>query len=565
MQGVLTPSPRGARVRLIAALLFALALVPVAFIATHVVVASRNIVYWDEFDTALNFLIKLDEGIGFRDFWAQVFALSNEHRMVTSRLMFAVSYWLTNTIDFSVIGAIGNASLVALCVVLVLAAGSTERRVRLAVVLGMLVFQLEQFENFFWSGSSIDHFQVVLLAGCALVGLARGTRPAFVAATLCAVLATFTLAHGLLVWPVGAAMLGQARRWRPLAIWSGAAAVGVAFFFSGFHLNDAEHFAPLSWAGAWTVAHYWLALLGAVPALGHTGAAPWLGAVLLGALGGLGVLGAVRRERIAFPLACYAAAALALIALGRAAESAGTVHSRYYVLGALAWALVVFMALESVSSPRRPYLVLAGCLPFLGAFNVAANRAFAAKADGWLECRDRAALQFKQHGVDGRGPFSLYPNPARSTELLSEAERRGLYHMDTLCEEQRFPAAQPSARIRYFVDEMAVSEHAAVISGWAAIPGLASKRGQLHVVLRSAHQTRVFAAVTVRRPDVVHALKQTDWELSGFRFVRQRNLLPTGEYQIGLLFTDGDRSEFIMTAHRLRLVGAGEALLASTE
>jgi len=43
------------------------------------------------------------------------FHSNNEHRMVTSRLMFAASYWLTGTVNFHVIGAIGNLFLVGAC------------------------------------------------------------------------------------------------------------------------------------------------------------------------------------------------------------------------------------------------------------------------------------------------------------------------------------------------------------------------------------------------------------------------------------------------------------------
>ena len=36
---------------------------PMAYIASHVVAASRNIVFWDEFDAALDLLLKIDSGI----------------------------------------------------------------------------------------------------------------------------------------------------------------------------------------------------------------------------------------------------------------------------------------------------------------------------------------------------------------------------------------------------------------------------------------------------------------------------------------------------------------------
>jgi hypothetical protein len=361
-------------------------------------------------------------------------------------------------------------------------------------------------------------------------------------------------------------MLGTARRYSHLRLWCGIGALAVAGFLAGFHVNTAQHFAEPSIDGALVVAGYWLATLGSVPALGSALLAPWLGGGLLVALVAVGLRGAARRETVAFPLACYAVAALALIAIGRAAESGGVVYSRYYVLSALAWALVIFMWLERVSHPRRPFVVLWGCVPGLMAFNLVANHQFAHKADAWLECRDRAAVRFKQYGVDGSGPFTLHPAPAHATRLLQEAERRGVYRMGPVCDEVEFPAkAKPSGRIAYFVEEVVVDGRAAAIAGWAAIPGLPSERGQLRIVLRSPDETHVFTAVTITRPDVAQALKQPDSALSGFRFARLRDSLPTGEFQIGFLIEHDEGDEYIMTDHRIRLVGDGKALLATAD
>src|SRR5688572_23929675 len=164
--------------RPVAILLVALSLVPAAFIGHHLVTVTRNVAYWDELDTAVQLLVQLDSGLGWRDFASRIFAVANEHRMVTSRLMFAGSYWLTGTINFAAISFIGNASLVVLCGLLIYAAATVERRVKLGLILAMLMFQWEHYENLLWAGSSIDHFQVVLLAGATVIGVAHGSRAA---------------------------------------------------------------------------------------------------------------------------------------------------------------------------------------------------------------------------------------------------------------------------------------------------------------------------------------------------------------------------------------------------
>lgn len=548
--------------RIAIGLLVLLALAPVAHLWTRAAEAGRNVVYWDEFDTALAFVLRLDDGITPGEFLRELFAVNNEHRMVTSRLVYATSYWLTGTVNFAVISFLGNACLMALCVLLVAAAGTAERRVRLGVVLGCGLFQLENYENFYWSGSSIDHFQVVMLVGVAIAGLARGTRAGWLVAGLCALLATFTLAHGILVWPVGAAMLWRERRSRELLGWGVLAALATIGYAIGFEAHSTHHFTVPSLTGAAKIAHYWLTMLGAVPALNHNGVAPWLGGTLLAALGWLGWRGAGRQEPIAYPLAWYGIAALGLVAFGRTDSSGAVVHSRYLVLGTLSWALVAFMVLERFSNPRRPFLLLAGCLPLFVGFNLAANHRFAAMADSWLECRDRAVSRFTQQGTDGRGPFALHPVPAHATRMLNEAESRGVFRMGPVCVPRPFPAARPSARIAYFVDELTVNDRSAFIDGWAAIPGRGTKRGELHVVLRSATATHLFTTVTVQRPDVAAAYREPGWHFSGFLFARRRDDLPAGEFQLGFLIKRGGDSEYIMTDHRLVLTGAGKALLA---
>ncbi|MDO8542936.1 MAG: hypothetical protein Q7S40_21035, partial [Opitutaceae bacterium] len=41
----------------------AFALIPVFYVLAEVVQSSRNVVYWDEFDTALAFVLRLEEGV----------------------------------------------------------------------------------------------------------------------------------------------------------------------------------------------------------------------------------------------------------------------------------------------------------------------------------------------------------------------------------------------------------------------------------------------------------------------------------------------------------------------
>lgn len=537
-------------------LLFSWALVaalPVVYIALHVVAASRNIVFWDEFDTALALVLRINAGADWSELLQRFFAVNNEHRMVTSRLMFAGSYWLTGTVNFHVIGALGNLFLVGACALLVTSVRGWEKRLRLGVVLAFTMFQLEHFENFIWSGASIDHFQVVMLAIATVILLLRGSRTACALAILTGLLANFTLAHGCVVWPLGVAILWSQRRWQHLASWCAAGTAGMLAFLYGFELNPGHRIGDLSWESMIHIGRYWLALLGGPLTLGNARLAPLPGLFLLAGLGWLTLRGAARREPVALFTALFAVGALSLVAFGRSEIAGAEINSRYMVLGVLAWAMLVYMTLERVTHPARPFRMLACLLPVLIAFNVAANRKFAPMAEGFVEVRDRAASRFKQYGEDGRGLAPLHPQPGHAEALLNLAAQRGVYALPRMSHETDFPDAVESPRIIAYVDEVITNPRAVTLGGWGMIPGVLSKRGQVFVVLRSEKSFLVFSTVTLQRPDVAKAYKEPKWRLSGFRAVIGRNRLPPEDFEIGVLLANGDDVEYIMTPARLRL------------
>ncbi len=538
-----------------------MAALPVGYIALQAIAASRNIVFWDEFDTALDLILRLDMGAGWNELLQRFFAVSNEHRMMTSRLMFAISYWLTGTVNFHVFGAIGNLFLVAACGTLVAAVHGAERRVRLGVILAYLMFQLEHFENFLWSGASIDHFQVVALAVGAIVLVARASRAALFGAMLLGVLATFTLAHGSLVWPIGALLLARQQRWKPLLAWLGLAVITAALFLQGFAFNPSHLITPPAGRSLVPVVSYWLALLGAPLTLGDTGFAFWPGLALLAGFGVLLARGALTREPAVMGSAFFAVGALALVAYGRSELAGSEINSRYLVLGALAWALLIFLLLELATTPARPYRLLACLLPALVAFNLAANVRYAPLAEGYIELRERAATAYKQYGEDGHGLMRLHPQEGHADALLRRAEERDLYTLPRFSQDAEFPDAVPNAGIITYVDQLLVNERAVTVGGWAMIPDEESIRGSIYVVLQSARTRRILSTITLQRPDVAKAYDEPRWRLSGFRAVVLRSRLPDEDFDVGVLIDGADGPEYLMTPNRL-LLSAGRKATA---
>lgn len=552
----------GRRRGLVAAGLFLLALLAAWHVVARSAPARVNVAYWDEFDTALRLVIKLKEGQTARDFLADVVAVGNEHRLVTSRLLFAALYGLTGRIDFNVIALLGLGSLFGVVALLAATAGSLIRAARLTVLLAALLFHLGHYENLLWSGSSIDHYTVVLFITATVVGLTRETTAGLVAAGILGTVASYTLAQGLVVWPLGVVVLALAPGRRGLVAWLALAVIVAGTYFTGFRLNHGQSFVTFNAEGVTQVLRYWLAILGAVPALDSAVWAPRLGVALLALLGYAAARGGLRRERIALFLALGMAGAAGIIAIGRAAESGGQVFSRYHVLSGLAWALALFAALERHTHPRRPWQLIGPLLPSLVAFNAVSNREYRDETDSWLECRSLAVVSYLKHGRDGQGEFPLHPIPATSTQLLARAEQLGVYRLGDVCLPEKMPrGAREVGTMQFYVDELAVNGTALTARGWAALPARKAVRRSIRLILRSDQATHVFSARSATRPDVVQALKQPGWLESGFLFARRLDGIPAGTYRIGVLIEDGLEPVFTLTAHRVVIDGARSRVL----
>ena len=529
---------------------------PVAYMLVRAVFAARNVAYLDDIDGTLMLLVRLHDGVTGKELFRWLFEMHNEHRMVTSRLMLAGSYWLTGTVNFAFFSLIGNLFLCGLCALLIRTAGSVARQWGMALLLAGLLFQLQHFENFFWSGSSIDHFQVVFLAAVAVVGLARGGWLTFWGAIAFAGLATFTLAHGLMLWPVGAVVLAAARRRRAVVAWVAAGAVAGSVFIADFSFNPAHHIGDWSLGGLVHVLAYWLELLGAPLALGNQAVAVSAGLVLLSLLAWQLKSGEISRERIALPLACWAVAALGLVALGRANLGGGVVSSRYYVLAALAWALGLFVALHrrgaDVRSERQFLWLVSG----LAVFNLAANVSSAGPARRWLAARDCAVADFVRHGRDGEGEETLHPLPQHATRVIREAERRGVFEMPRQSKELALPDIHPGTHLSSAVDRIVVAGNLVTIDGWAAIAGRASRPGDVQVMLRSGEVRHILTTAGVARPDVAAAFPGEQWRDAGFCFTMRRWLVPADIYELGFLIRNGSATELVMTTQLIDFRGS---------
>jgi hypothetical protein len=328
-----------------------LTLLPVVTVALYVSLLGVNIPFWDQW-IVLPLLIKKSEGLlSLADLLAQ----HNEHRPLFPRLIWL---WLSGFTHYNVKMELW-ANLALYLATFSFFIHRTAKMWQMNAVsispytlplLSLLMFNLGQYES--W----LQGFQTVMFLGiCSVVvGLflvaEKDSNLSFSAATVLGVIAAFSMANGLLYWPIGLGILllsGSPNKNRvKIFVWLVVSALSIGLFFKDWvstgHLD--VHYAithPLEWM-VWI-----LSFLGA-PIMAVDGVA-WIFGLLSFALYVVIIKYALRTGKIAGLLPHLAVSLFILVTVG--AISLGRIKlglpqstvSRYLTMSAWYWASLLSM------------------------------------------------------------------------------------------------------------------------------------------------------------------------------------------------------------------------------
>ena len=317
--------------------------------------------------------------LGLGDFWHQ----HVDHRMFFPQLIiYGLGRMTRWNVSYEVVVslAIAAATFALLLHIINAHFTTTRERALASVAASAIVFSPIAWENWLW-GWQISAFLPgfgLMLAVAAFTAMRRVRRPLrFAFAVVGAVLASYSLAQGLLVWLVCLPTLLTDRAWRRwAAAWVTLAAIVVIAYAVGYVRNadSAAHY-------GWAFARYWQTFL-ARP-LSYQGKAIGVASLVLAVAAVIAVVG-VRRSatslRAVMPwlvLALYAMTAAALTASGRTAlGSAQAGESRYTTMSGLLLVAIVMLLIRGYTAARpRALRVMSGAAALVVLALVAMNYA----------------------------------------------------------------------------------------------------------------------------------------------------------------------------------------------
>lgn len=403
-----------------------LILVAAALYATLLHRCAMDVPFADDIFDVVKVLSDVTAAEHYRSALEILYAQHNDHRTLSSRLVYLAIYLTTGEIDFRGLIFLANLALVALLVLLYRAARDHQQALLVLLPAALILLQLRCYGIILWSMAAFAYFYVFLYGFLSLYCLQRLSPPGFALAALLAALATFTLASGQLVWLLGLASLllhppGQSsHRFRYLLAWMLLAALAIALWRGGLETPNT----PLAMLDRVLASPGYYLLY----ALTLTGNAFSETSVALAATAGAamwsGLLVATLQSRTAarrWPMLCcwYVVLTILAMTLGRAPYSTVeyALSSRYSFPSVLL--LATLWVVIAVQAPIRNIGALAAAGLLAAAYWAGSWHLYAAPLQTHLERR-----------VDNynREKYWSWPRPMKETNaIVAQAIARGIY------------------------------------------------------------------------------------------------------------------------------------------
>jgi hypothetical protein len=464
-----------------------------------------------------------------------LFKFHNEHRIALVRFLAWFSSFF-GQLNFKFILLFGNFSFLILFYFI----GKSLQKPFFYLIIALLLFQLQSWDNAFWPMASICNFWVYVWAFAALASLLNKNQYSVFLAIIFGLFATFTTGNGLFVFPVGSLALLILKDYKRFTIWTISGLFVIAFYLIGI---GASHPAQPNASFARTpvnILQFFFSFVGSnfwVPLSKYISMG--FGLLLSGSFWVFIGLKYHKKNLLLTSFLAFLLLTAAVVAWNR--YLIGTdlpLSSRYRICSTLIAILVVVIWLD-ILIERWPSFskIFIGLTIFAAlGFNLVSNfmyfnRVKELKNNRLLE----AWLSQTHHRITG------HYKPEEAYQILTKAKEAKLFEMPAVTPNTFFYSAildlkTKPQNIDYQIDSLCAFKKFKTIEGWAVAAGYKDNLSQIYVLLKAKNQPDIyFKTVPMKRYDLIKLKgKPLNYIESGFMAFVPDSLLKADTYQIGI-------------------------------
>lgn len=211
-----------------------LLLVPLVLFYLISIRYSINVPWFDDIDCLPRFLVDWLDATTLSNKIQILLRPANEHRIVAARLILLAQETLMGTLNFRVMSFLGNLSVLGIFGLVVLNFRKTDTRLVWLLPAALLIFNLQYYAMTFMTIMTLQYQLVIFLSFLSFHYLAKGTPLALAIAAGVALLDTFSMGNGMMVWPSGIVLLAFQGRWKHLGVWTLLGGLAIFAYFSGY-------------------------------------------------------------------------------------------------------------------------------------------------------------------------------------------------------------------------------------------------------------------------------------------------------------------------------------------
>lgn len=422
---------------------------------------ALNIPYHDGIFDFLAFLINVETAESLPEALAHWWAQYNDHRTSATRIQVYLAYLAQGELNFHTLALLANLSLPLVLFMLYLAAKASPYRWVFLLSSALLLLHIRTFSIVLWNQPAFAYCYVFTYAFACLFALHRVTPTRFVIGALFCMLASLTLAAAQTVWLFGLVSLAhqslfnEKRSWRYPVAWALTAVIGLAVWHHGFvgiEQDDWSNQNPEDLMAAFPgllidptfselvarCGSFFLVMLGSAFTDQSTYLAGTAGALLLGLLIYISLVGMFRDDQRLTLCCWYIVASAAAVTYGRSLIGSAVyiLDSRYSFISVIFVSCVAMLTLLHFKRLQgRPALVIT---LLCSVYSFWVFQHFQAPLDALLQ---------KRHAAFNKGHYEVFGWPmGQSNAVVERAVELGIYNPpcrpQPQCETNAAPAGQ---------------------------------------------------------------------------------------------------------------------------